>query len=34
MLSDAVIFNLESVKVCSPVMIETYFSYDKIYGFL
>ena len=29
MLSNSVIFNLGSAKVCSPTIIETYFSYDK-----
>ena len=29
MLSHGVIFNLGSTKVCSPAIIETYFSYDK-----
>ena len=28
MLSHDVIFNLGSAKVCSPKIIETYFSYD------
>ena len=29
MLSHGVIFNLGSAKVCSPTIIETYFSHDK-----
>ena len=29
MLSHGVIFNLGSAKVCSPAIIQTYFSYDK-----
>ena len=29
MLSHSVIFNLGSAEVCLPVIIETYFSYDK-----
>ena len=29
MLSHGVIFNLGPAKVCSPAIIETYFSYDK-----
>ena len=29
MRSHGVIFNLGSAKVCSPAIIETYFSYDK-----
>ena len=29
MLSHGVIFNLCSAKVCSPAIIETYFSYNK-----
>ena len=29
MLSHDVIFNLCSAKVCSPAIIETYFSYNK-----
>ena len=27
--SHSVIFNLVSAKLCSPTIIETYFSYDK-----
>ena len=29
MLSHGVIFNPTHIKVCSPAIIETYFSYDK-----
>ena len=29
MLSNGVIFNLAPAKVCSPAIIEMYFSYDK-----
>ena len=29
MLSHGVIFNLGPATVCSPAIIETYFSYDK-----
>ena len=29
MLSHVVIFNVGSAKVCSPAIIETYFSYDS-----
>ena len=29
MLNHGVIFNLGSVKVCSPAVIQTYFIYDK-----
>ena len=30
MLSHVVIFNLGSAKVCSPAIIETYFSHNKV----
>ena len=29
MLSQGVIFNLGPAKLCSPAIIETYFSFDK-----